>query len=160
MSDDSKLDTLAQGRATKTKTAFRMQYDVAIDVRAPAEKIWRLLTNAADFPRWNSTVTSVEGKIAPGETLALRVPLAPKRTFKPKVAAFEPGKKMVWQEGNPMFKGVRTFTLAARDDGSTAFSMSEVYTGLMLPMIAGSLPDFAPAFEAYAADLKREAERA
>src|SRR4051812_37100380 len=108
---DSKLDSLAQGRATKTKTAFRMQYDVAIDVRAPAEKIWALLTNAADFPRWNSTVTSLEGKIAPGETLALRVPLAPKRTFKPKVAAFEPGKKMVWQEGNAMFKGERTFTL-------------------------------------------------
>ena len=30
----------------------------------------------------------------------------------------------------------------------------------MLPMIAGSLPDFAPAFEQYVADLKREAEGA
>jgi hypothetical protein len=28
----------------------------------------------------------------------------------------------------------------------------------MLPMIKGSLPDFAPLFEAYAADLKRAAE--
>jgi hypothetical protein len=146
--------------STKTKTTFRMQYDVAINVRAPTNKIWRLLTNAADFPRWNSTVTSVEGTIALGETLALRVPLAPTRTFKPKVAALEPGKTMVWKEGNPMFKGVRTFTLAAREDGSTDFAMSEVYTGLMLPMIAGSLPDFGPAFDAYAADLKREAERA
>jgi hypothetical protein len=146
--------------STKTKTAFRMQYEVAANIRAPADKIWRLLTNAADLPRWNSTVTSVDGTIALGETLAVRVPLAPKRTFKPKVAAFEPGKSMVWQEGNPMFKGVRTFTLAARADGSTDFAMSEVYTGLMLPMIAGSLPDFGPAFDTYAADLKREAERA
>jgi hypothetical protein len=30
----------------------------------------------------------------------------------------------------------------------------------MLPMIKRSLPDFGPAFVAYAADLKREAERA
>jgi hypothetical protein len=30
----------------------------------------------------------------------------------------------------------------------------------MLPMIAASLPDFGPAFDTYAADLKREAERA
>jgi hypothetical protein len=30
----------------------------------------------------------------------------------------------------------------------------------MLPMIKKSLPDFAPVFEAYAADLKREAESA
>lgn len=32
-------------------------------------------------------------------------------------------------------------------------------TGAMLPMIAGSLPDFGSEFEKYAADLKREAER-
>ncbi len=44
-------------------------------------------------------------------------------------------------------------------DGSTAFSMVEVLSGAMLPMIKGSLPDFGPMFETYAADLKREAER-
>jgi len=46
------------------------------------------------------------------------------------------------------------------DDGSTEFRMEEVFSGLMLPLIKGSLPDFAPSFEAYAADLKREAEAA
>lgn len=40
----------------------------------------------------------------------------------------------------------------------TEFEMSEVFTGLMLPMIAGSLPDFVPVFDQYAADLKRAAE--
>lgn len=39
------------------------------------------------------------------------------------------------------------------------FTMSEVYTGLMLPMIAGSLPDFRPTFEQYVSDLKKEAEK-
>jgi hypothetical protein len=37
--------------------------------------------------------------------------------------------------------------------------MAEAYTGLMLPLIAGSLPDFRPTFEQYAADLKRAAEQ-
>ena len=36
--------------------------------------------------------------------------------------------------------------------------MTEVFTGLMLPMIAGSLPDFVPVFETYATDLKNAAE--
>jgi hypothetical protein len=36
--------------------------------------------------------------------------------------------------------------------------MREEFTGIMLPMIKGSLPDFVPVFEAYAADLKRAAE--
>ena len=30
---------------------------------------------------------------------------------------------------------------------------------LMLPMIAGSLPDFGPAFEKYVTDLKKESEK-
>jgi hypothetical protein len=37
--------------------------------------------------------------------------------------------------------------------------MTEVFSGPMLPMIAGRLPDFGPIFERYAADLKAEAER-
>jgi hypothetical protein len=137
-----------------------MEHAVAVRIHAPPARIWALLTNAADFPRWNSTVTSIEGDIAVGQKLALRVPLAPDRTFRPKVTETTPEHRMVWSDGvAPMFKGVRTFTLSGRDDGSTDFSMVEVFTGVMLPMVKGSLPDFGPAFEQYAADLKREAER-
>ena len=60
----------------------------------------------------------------------------------------------------PLFKGVRTSTLAANPDGSTSFTMVEVFSGVMLPMIRRSLPDVGPSFVAYATDLKREAERA
>jgi hypothetical protein len=58
-----------------------------------------------------------------------------------------------------MFRGVRTFTLTPKAEGLTEFAMKEVFSGVMLPMIKKSLPDFGPAFEAYAADLKRAAER-
>jgi hypothetical protein len=36
--------------------------------------------------------------------------------------------------------------------------MTEVFSGLMLPMIKRSLPDFGPSFTTYAADLKGAAE--
>ena len=36
--------------------------------------------------------------------------------------------------------------------------MVEVFSGVMLPMIKGSLPDFGPVFERYALDLKKAAE--
>ena len=148
------------GRATKSRETFRMECGVSIQIGAKPEKIWGLLTDAGAFPTWNTTVASIEGKIALGEKIKLKVPVAPTRTFKLKVSAFEPAKKMVWQDGAaPMFKGVRTFTLSPKDDGSTEFSMVEVFSGLMLPMIAGSLPDFAPVFEQYAKDLKQEAEK-
>jgi hypothetical protein len=148
------------GRAAKSKSAFRMETGVAIHVRASPKRVWSLLTDAADFPRWNPTVEKIEGRIAQGERLGIRVPAAPGRTFKPRVSELVPETRMVWRDGAaPMFTGVRTFTLEPRPDGATEFRMVEVFRGAMLPMIARSLPDFGPAFEQYAAALKREAER-
>jgi hypothetical protein len=41
------------------------------------------MTNAADFPRWNSTVKSIEGRIALGQTIKLIASIAPTRAFNP-----------------------------------------------------------------------------
>lgn len=149
-----------RGRCSKQASAFRLAYAVAIDVRATPERIWGLLTDAQAFPRWNSTVSRIGGDIAPGNRLELQVPIAPNRTFKPRVAEFEPCRRMVWRDGMaPMFTGVRTFTLTPNGSGMTRFAMAETFAGLMLPLIKGSLPDFGPVFEQYAIDLKTAAER-
>jgi hypothetical protein len=146
--------------ATTTASTFRMECAVRCNIAASPARIWALLTTASDIPRWNSTVTSVGGEIAKGNKLSLRVPVS-ERTFTPRVTELEPEARMVWSDGfAPMFKGERTFSLAPREDGTTDFEMVEVFAGVMLPMIKKSLPDFAPVFETYAADLKREAESA
>jgi hypothetical protein len=146
-------------KATKTSSAFRMDCAINTTIQASPERVWALLTDAAGFPRWNSTVTSIEGEIAEGRTLTLKVPSAKDRVFKPKVSNVQPGRGMTWSDGMaPMFKGVRTFTLTPKGDGTTEFAMKEELSGIMLPMIRGSLPDFAPIFETYAEDLKRAAE--
>jgi uncharacterized protein YndB with AHSA1/START domain len=147
------------GKASKTSSTFRMACSIGITIRAAPERVWALLTDAAGFPRWNSTVSSIEGEIAEGQRLKLKVPSAPGRVFKPKVSKLHPGRSMVWSDGMaPMFRGVRTFTLTPGRDKTTEFAMKEEFSGLMLPMIKGSLPDFAPVFETYAEDLRRAAE--
>jgi hypothetical protein len=147
------------GRAEKSQSTFRMECGVAINIRATPKRVWALLTDAADFPRWNSTVTSLEGPIVLGQKLKLKVPIS-ERTFKPKVIELDAEKRMVWGDGAaPMFKGRRSYVLTPRPDGTVDFAMVEVFSGLMLPMIKKSLPDFGPPFERYAADLKKEAER-
>jgi uncharacterized protein YndB with AHSA1/START domain len=146
--------------ATTTRT-FRQSCSVRCTIAAPVARVWALLTDARRFPRWNSTVTSLDGEIALGQRLAITVPAAPKRTFRPRVTKLVPNETMVWSDGfAPMFRGVRTFTVAAYGASGTEFTMTEVLSGLMLPMIRGSLPDFAPTFETYAADLQRAAEAA
>jgi uncharacterized protein YndB with AHSA1/START domain len=134
---------------------------VSTEINAAPDKVWALLTRADDMVRWNSTLTNVEGNIEPGGTVKMQVPEAPGRTFKVKVTRFVPNQEMVWRDGNPvMFLGVRTYSLTPRpDETATRFELTEVFSGLMLPMIAARLPDFGPIFERYAADLKAEAEK-
>jgi hypothetical protein len=137
----------------KAESTFALRYAVQITIAAPADAIWAKLTDAPGFSKWNSTVQSIEGDIAIGQRLTIRVPIAPGRAFTPKVVQLVPYQRMVWRDGfYPVFQGTRTFTLTPQGT-STDFQMVEVFRGLMLPMIKSSLPDFGPVFDRYAADL-------
>jgi uncharacterized protein YndB with AHSA1/START domain len=148
-------------KAVKSRSTFRMECSVSADIEAPPEKVWALLTDVDAMTRWNSTLSSIEGNIEPGGVVKMQVPEAPGRTFKVKVTQYVPNKEMVWRDGNPvMFLGVRTYSLTPEANGAgTRFQMTETFSGLMLPMIAGRLPDFGPIFERYAADLKAASEK-
>ncbi|MFZ1687746.1 MAG: SRPBCC domain-containing protein [Flavobacteriales bacterium] len=144
---------LAQ-QATTTRTTFHRETTVGNTIHADAAIIWALLTNGNDYPRWNTTVTSIDGNIALGERIVLRSTIDPKRSFKLKVKEFQPPKKLVWGDG----KGQRTYTLTNIGDGTVSFAMTERIGGLMFPMYAKYIPSFDASFNAFAADLKKEAE--
>ena len=147
-------------KATANIGTFSMECSVSCNISATPAKVWKILTDAASFTAWNSTLTKMEGKIALGETVELEAKSAPGRTFKLKITSLNPGNNMTWEDGfAPMFKGRRTFALTGGSSGDTVFTMTEKFWGLMLPMIKSSLPDFVPIFEQYAADLKQEAEK-
>jgi hypothetical protein len=150
---------MTEARITQAHGALSMCCRVEVNIRAKAQRLWSLLTDARNFPQWNSTVTRIEGQIREGERLRLHVP-GTERTFAPRVSGVVANERMTWTGGfAPLFKGVRTFELKPRGDGSTDFAMAERFSGLMLPLVKGKMPDFGPVFERYADDLKRAAER-
>jgi hypothetical protein len=140
--------------ATTIKTTFSRETFVSILIKADATIVWALLTKASDYTRWNSTVTSLEGTIALGETIKLRSILDAKRVFKLKVKEFVPEKKLVWGDG----QGNRIYTLTKSANGETLFSMTEKIGGLMFPLYAKMIPPFDQSFEQFANDLKKESE--
>ncbi|MBK7008261.1 MAG: SRPBCC domain-containing protein [Saprospiraceae bacterium] len=144
----------SSGKAVTTKKIFSRETAVSIDIQADKSIIWALLTNASDFPRWNSTVVSIDGRIAPGEKIKLRSKLDPKREFSLKVKAFEAEVKMVW--GDAM--GNRVFTLKTIGNNLTHFTMVEKIGGPLFPLFAGMIPPFDETFEQYVRDLKTESE--
>ena len=136
-------------------------FSVKTSIRSTPERIWALLTDAAQYPSWNNTVDKVEGTIAPGETIKVHAKLSPGRVFPVKVAEFAPGRRMVWSSGMPLglFKGARTYTLTPKAGGMVEFSMREEFTGLLAPLITKSIPDMQPAFDEFAMNLKQAAEK-
>jgi hypothetical protein len=135
-------------------------FSASTRIKASPEAIWKILTDAPAYPSWNTTVTGVDGQIAPGKKITVHAKISPGRAFPVKVSEWEPGKKMVWSSGMPLglFKGARTFTLTPQSDGTTEFSMQEIYTGALAGMITKSIPDLSPAFTEFAESLKRKAE--
>jgi hypothetical protein len=136
-------------------------YDATSTIKASPDAIWAILTDAPGYQAWDSGVQRVEGRIAPGEKIKVVSEANPDRTFPVKVTEFTPGRRMTWSGGMPLglFKGVRTFTLAPGDDGTTRFTMREKYTGPLLPLIWRSMPDLGPSFRQFADGLKQRAER-
>jgi len=135
-------------------------FAASIVIRAPVERIWSLLTEAERYPTWNSTVERISGRIAPGQRIAVYARMTPGRAFPVTVTEFAAHQMMVWSGGLPLglFTGRRTFTLRQATDGCVAFAMREEFRGPLAWLIARSIPDLQPAFDAFAADLKRQAE--
>lgn len=137
------------------------RFAASTSIRATPERIWSILTDAPRYSDWNPTVSQVDGRIAPGERIAVHTTLNPGRAFPVRVATFEPPRRMVWRGGMPLglFVGERVFELVPHAGGVIEFSMREQFTGLLAPLIGRTIPDLQPAFDGFVAALKREAER-
>ncbi len=141
-------------KALTTKNTFSRQTSVSVDIAASAEKVWAILTDAPRYTKWNSTIVSIDGEIAPGKTIKLVSTLDPKRIFKLRVKVFEPASKLVW--GDPM--GARTYQLTPNRNGVT-LTMTERIGGPIFPLFASKIPSFDQSFDIFVANIKKEAER-
>ena len=146
--------TAQNGKATTVKTVFSRETSVSIVIKADAGIVWALLTNAPDYPRWNSTVIAIEGTIRQGENIKLKSTLDPKRTFNLVVKEYQPEKKLVWGDG----QGMRVFTINNNENKTVTFTMTEKIGGLLFPLYAKMIPSFDQSFEQFASQLKKESE--
>jgi uncharacterized protein YndB with AHSA1/START domain len=142
------------GKAVTIKKTFSRETAISIDIQADKSIIWALLTNASDYPRWNSTVISIDGTITKGGKIQLKSTLDPKRVFKLSVKEFEADSQLIW--GDAM--GKRVYTLKSIGNGLTNFTMNEKIGGPVFPLFAKMIPPFDKSFEQFASDLKKEAE--
>jgi len=61
------------GKANTIRKTFSRETGVSQEINADAKLIWDILTESEDYPKWNSTILSIEGKIEPGQKLNLNL---------------------------------------------------------------------------------------
>ena len=137
-----------------------------IEIDAPAERVWYLLTDFASYPQWNPFIRRISGEPTKGERLEARIepPGGRGMTFKPKVLNAEPNRELRWLGHllvSGLFDGEHSFTIQPLEENRIRFIQREAFKGLLVPLFARSLEtNTQRGFEEMNRALKERAEAA
>lgn len=138
----------------------KISYEATVAVNAPPEALWSVMTDGARYTEWDSGITLIEGKVQPGAKITIASETSPGQKFPVTVTEFDAPKAMTWVGGLPfgLFNGVRYF-LVHPDGAGSRFTTGEDFSGPLLKLMNGMVPDLQASFEKLAANLKAEVER-
>ncbi len=146
-----------------TKTMKELTAEVEIE--APAEHVWQVLTDFAKFPEWNPFIRQLSGEARTGGRLEVRIGASGTRpmSFSPKVLNIEPNRELRWLGRlriPGLFNGEHSFTIEPLDEKRVRFIQHERFTGLLVPLMGKSLDrDAKRGFEEMNRALKERAEQ-
>jgi hypothetical protein len=140
------------------------QISASVDLDAPPERVWAVLTNTAEYSTWNPFITQIAGTLAVGERLDIRIapPGGKPMRFRPTVTDLEPSHRLAWlgRLGIPgLFDGAHTFTLTELPDGRTQLVQSEEFSGVLVGISRKLLTKTQAGFEAMHAALAVEVRK-
>lgn len=133
-----------------------------IEIEAPPAAVWRVLTDFGAYPEWNPFITGAEGTLAVGEILTLRmVPGRGKpQTFTPEVLAVREDQELRWLGAlrwSWLFSAEHRFALSVFGD-STRLVHSEVFRGVLVPLLGATIDQTEKDFRALNGALKERVE--
>lgn len=136
-----------------------------IEIAAPPERVWEVLTDFDAYPEWNPFMRSLLGSCETGSRVTVRIepPGARGMTFKPTILAAEPEREIRWLGRlfvPGLFDGEHRLVIEPLEDGRSRFVQSERFTGLLVGLFAKTLAATQRGFEQMNLALKRRVEEA
>src|SRR5437868_3667912 len=112
-----------------------------IEIGAPAERVWRILTDFGAYVEWNPFIRRAAGTAKVGQKLKMYVSTggALGMTFRPTVLEATPNRQLRWlgQVGfRGLFDGEHIFTIEALGPERIRLVQREVLKGLFVPVYA------------------------
>jgi hypothetical protein len=132
--------------------------DASIDIAAPPERVWQVISDLPAYARWNPFIVRAGGELALGGRLRVTIVAPGHRpvTFKPRILELEPGRSVTWLGRTllpGLFDGHHTLTVTPTDEGAR-FRTREEVSGVLVPLLGGIMRDSQRGFETMAAAVK------
>ncbi len=114
-----------------------MDIERTVDIAAPPQKVWTVVTDIKCWSEWTTSVTSVEllsgAPFYSGSQARIRQPRLPVMVWT--VTAFEPGRYFEWQNIRPGLKSVAGHRVESRGSDRARVTLSVGWTGPLAPLV-------------------------
>jgi hypothetical protein len=133
-----------------------------IDINVPVSDVWEALVNVESWEKWNSFIPMVEGHLAVGKTVKIKVasPGMKAMLFEPTIYEIEKYQKISWGGGFLLFvyQGIHEFILEEIDQDTTRFMQTEKFQGPMVLLMKNMIQKTALGYLNMNAELKHYLE--
>lgn len=138
-----------------------MHMDHRVDIEAPPERVWAVMTDVERWPEWTQSVSKVElvrpGPLATGVEARIAQPRLGTRTWR--VTAVEAGRAFTWETSGPGTRMVATHTITPRGDGASSVELAIDSSGWAVSLLGWLMaPTGRRYIEMEAVGLKQRAE--
>jgi hypothetical protein len=141
-----------------------MQLRTEIEIEAPPQRVWQVLTDFSAYHEWNPFITSIAGDLLVGKSLAVTIspPESKEANFFPRVLVCDESRELRWLGKfwiRGLFDGEHFFQLQpGRAEGRTRFVHGEDFRGLLVKYAGQRLTHVARGFVYMNQALKRRVE--
>jgi len=142
---------------------FRKEIRDEIEIGAPAEAVWKALTDFESFREWNPVISPVVGTASVGAELRVQIrpPGGRAAAFRPKVTVAEADRELRWRGRlwlPGLLDGEHIFEIEPLGSARVKFVQREVFSGLLVPFLAKSIDQTQLGFEEMNRALKERVE--
>ncbi len=135
-----------------------------IEIHAPAERVWAILSDFWTYPAWNPFIRKISGPLKVGARLdaVLQPPGSRSMHFRPVVQTVEPNRELSWLGRlfviPHLFDGRHAFSIEPLSADRVRFVQKETFTGLLVPLAGGMLSATELGFDAMNRAMKERAD--
>ena len=115
-----------------------MNIERTIEISAPPERIWAIMSDVVRWPEWTTSVTSVEvldgGPFRVGTRARVKQPRLPAAVWT--VTAVDPGRRFTWESVVPGLTSVGDHRIEVRGTSTmTRVTLTLTWRGWMTPIV-------------------------